>query len=271
MAAANRTGQSTGDQAEPRSQGQPRRAQRGGFVMGMVVGLLVGLGVALVVALYITKAPSPFVDKVPQRSAEQDAAETERNKTWDPNGPLAGKNPARPQAPASAAEPGATTGAPATDGATPPGLVLPPPAADGAAPAAQAAPARPSADSRAPRDPAAILAGEPDAPPAARPAGRESASASRPETAAAAARPASGAAVQFYVQAGAFSTPQDAEAQRAKLALLGLTAKVMAREQAGRTMYRVRLGPYDNRNGAEDVQDKLATGGIDANLVRVER
>ena len=74
------------------------KSQRGGFLVGLVLGLLIGLGVALGVAIYITKAPIPFINKLPQRSAEQDAAETERNKRWDPNAPLAGKNAARPQA-----------------------------------------------------------------------------------------------------------------------------------------------------------------------------
>ena len=60
-------------------------SQRGGFVLGLVVGLLVGLAMALGVALYITKAPVPFVNKVPQRTAEQDSAEAEKNKNWDPN------------------------------------------------------------------------------------------------------------------------------------------------------------------------------------------
>ena len=67
------------------------RAQRGGTFLGIVLGLLIGLGVALAVALYIAKVPVPFVDKVPHRTAEQDAAEAERNKNWDPNAPLAGK------------------------------------------------------------------------------------------------------------------------------------------------------------------------------------
>ena len=46
-----------------------RGVQRGGFMLGLVVGLLVGLVLALGVALYITKAPVPFIDKVPQRTA----------------------------------------------------------------------------------------------------------------------------------------------------------------------------------------------------------
>ncbi|KPG00428.1 hypothetical protein IP87_02655, partial [beta proteobacterium AAP121] len=72
-----------------------RHRQRGGFVMGLVAGLLVGLALALAVALYITKAPVPFIDKVPQRTAEQDKAEIEKNRSWDPNALLGGK-PAKP-------------------------------------------------------------------------------------------------------------------------------------------------------------------------------
>ena len=74
---------------------QPMNLQRGGFAMGLVAGLLVGLALALGVALYITKAPMPFVNKVPQRTAEQDTAESERNRNWDPNAVLGGKAVAR--------------------------------------------------------------------------------------------------------------------------------------------------------------------------------
>src|SRR6185369_6377330 len=70
-----------------------RSAQHGGFLIGLVVGLLVGLAAALAVALYVTKAPNPFVNKVPARTPSQDAAETEKNRNWDPNSALAGKNP----------------------------------------------------------------------------------------------------------------------------------------------------------------------------------
>ena len=51
------------------------------------------MSLALAVALYVTKVPVPFVNKVPQRTADQDALETERNKDWDPNAPLMGKSP----------------------------------------------------------------------------------------------------------------------------------------------------------------------------------
>ncbi len=188
-------------------------SQRGGFVLGLVVGLLVGLALALGVALYITKAPVPFVNKVPQRTAEQDTAETERNKNWDPNAALAGKGAAKPAAPAASA----VTAAPAS-----------------------AAEARPG------RDPAAILSGAPS-------------TAGTPE------------AFMYYVQAGAYTRTEEAEQQRAKLALVGLAAKISEREQSGRTVLRVRVGPYDAREEAESVQGKLTEAGIEARLVRVER
>ena len=77
-------------------------SQRGGFAIGLIVGLLLGLALALGVALYVTKVPVPFINKVPQRTADQDAAETERNKNWDPNAPLANKPAGKAAAPASA-------------------------------------------------------------------------------------------------------------------------------------------------------------------------
>lgn len=79
--------------------------QRGGTFVGFVIGLVVGLGAALAVAVYITKVPVPFVNKGQSRSADQDAAESRKNKGWDPNDNevLRGKNPIRPAAPAAPA------------------------------------------------------------------------------------------------------------------------------------------------------------------------
>jgi cell division protein FtsN len=72
------------------------KQQRGGTFLGLVLGLVIGLGVALAVAVYVTKVPVPFLDKGMNRPAEQDAVEQQKNKDWDPNAPLYGKNPARP-------------------------------------------------------------------------------------------------------------------------------------------------------------------------------
>jgi cell division protein FtsN len=208
--------------------GAGRQRQRGGFVIGLVVGLLVGLVLALAVALYITKAPIPFINKVPLRTAEQDTAETARNRNWDPNAPLAGKAGVRPAT-----------------------------AASGAVTAASAPPE--AASSPAARDPAAILSG-----------GAAAGSARAPSPAASAA-PATPAAFDFYVQAGAFTRNEDAEQQRARLALLGQTARISEREQAGRTVYRVRVGPFGAREEADALQSRLQEQAIEAQIVRVER
>lgn len=206
-------------------------SQRGGFAVGLVVGLLVGLALALGVALYITKAPIPFLNKVPQRTAEQDSAETERNRNWDPNAPLAGKPVQRPVGAASAA-----SGAQTSVSLQPAGPTL------GARPVA--------------RDPAAILSGA--APPAPPPA---------PMVAA----PGVPEPFIYFVQVGAFTRTEDAEQQRARLALIGLSAKTTEREQAGRTVYRVRLGPYPTRDDAEALQTRLQQSSIEAQIVRVEK
>lgn len=190
----------------------------------MIVGLLVGLAIALGVALYITKAPVPWMNKVQQRTAEQDAAEAERNKNWDPNAPLAGKAAAKSAS----------------------GVISPPkPAAEAPMPAAASAPAAPA------------------------PAKSEA----KPDKAAAAASAAAASADGFtyFVQVGAFAKPDDAEQQRAKLALLGFSAKVFERDQAGRVVYRVRLGPFDKKEEADAQQQKVEASGLEAQLVRVQR
>lgn len=217
---------------------QPK-AQRGGFILGMIVGVLVGLAVALAVAVYVTKVPLPFIDKVPQRTAADDAVEAEQNKNWDPNSPLYGKNPAAPRdVPPAPVEPVTSIPVPSDEAAS--------------APSAASAPARPpasTAPTTAPttaRDPAAILSGQ------------------------AVSTAAASDALSFQVQAGAYGNQTEAEQQKAKLAMMGLEARIQAREVNGRTMYRVRLGPYGEREQADAVRTKLQDAGIESALVRVQ-
>ncbi len=201
--------------------------------MGLIVGLLIGLALALGVALYITKVPLPFIDKVPQRTAEQDAAEAEKNKNWDPNSPLYGRNPAKPK---PITQPVQSEGGASAPAESP---MAPASAASAAKPAASAASSS--------RNPAAILAGEPVS------------------TASAAD------AFSYLVQAGAYGSQAEAEQQRAKLSMMGLEPKVSEREVNGRTMYRVRLGPFPQRDQADEVRSKLSAAGVDSALVRVQK
>ncbi|MBO9646160.1 MAG: SPOR domain-containing protein, partial [Pseudacidovorax sp.] len=75
----------------------------------------------------------------------------------------------------------------------------------------------------------------------------------------------------YFVQAGAFRTSDDAEAQRAKLSLMGVEVRVTEREQAGRPVFRVRAGPYSKKDDADRLKERLDGAGFDAALVRVQR
>jgi cell division protein FtsN len=70
---------------------------------------------------------------------------------------------------------------------------------------------------------------------------------------------------------GAYRTSGDADAQKAKLTLMGLDAKISERDQAGRTVYRVRLGPFADKAAAERIRTRLESSSIENTLVRVQR
>jgi cell division protein FtsN len=73
------------------------------------------------------------------------------------------------------------------------------------------------------------------------------------------------------VQAGAYARSEEAEQQRARLGLSGLAARVTEREQSGRTVYRVRVGPYERKDDADSAKERLEGEGIEAALVRVQK
>jgi len=209
----------------PSARSAARGVQRGGFFTGLVIGIVVGLAVALGVALYVTKVPVPFMNKVPQRTPEQDAAEREKNKNWDPNAPLVGKGASKLPAPLPA--PGTVAS----------GVVAPP---------------------MSTRDPASILADRPQ-------------SASGAASAASVSSKPLDEAFSYFVQTGAYSVVDDAEAQRGKLALLGFSAKVTEREQSGRMMYRVRVGPFEDKAEADGTKERLTAAGFEPALVRAPK
>ena len=257
--------------------------QGGGTFLGIILGVMAGLAVALGVAIYVAKVPVPFVNKNTSRTSGQDAAEAEKNKDWDPNAPLRSRNGAKP---APAGNGGTATGSvvPSPDPA-----LIPTPGEAGRRSAAVPAPAEArSTDPRtAASKPAARTAdksAEPVAPAVvARPAPAAPSKSNDPLGDFAAARSGtqtaspstpSGATADpftYFVQAGAFRSPEDAEAQRARLSLMGVQSRVTEREQAGRTVFRVRVGPFQNKDAADRVKERLDGNGFDSALVRVQR
>ena len=188
-------------------------AQRGNTLVGFILGLIVGLTVALGVAVYVTKVPIPFLNKGLTRNADQDAAEEKKNKDWDPNAPLYGKNPA-PVTPSEIAKP----------------------AKPGEAPA----PVAPSTSEDPLGDLAASKAQQVDA-------------------------------FQYFVQVGAFLSSAEADSQRIKLSLAGFEPVITQRDQDGKVIYRVRVGPYDSKTQAEQTQSQLKSNTFESALIRVQR
>ncbi len=74
----------------------------------------------------------------------------------------------------------------------------------------------------------------------------------------------------YILQAGAFSASGDAEAIKARIALLGLNARVESAVIQDKTVYRVRMGPYGTATELAEAKRKLANGGLPALAIRVK-
>jgi cell division protein FtsN len=74
----------------------------------------------------------------------------------------------------------------------------------------------------------------------------------------------------YFVQAGAFQNPADADGLKARLALAGLVANVEPANLPDKgTWYRVRLGPFTQLDEINRVRATLAQNGVDASLVKI--
>jgi cell division protein FtsN len=77
------------------------------------------------------------------------------------------------------------------------------------------------------------------------------------------------AADRYWLQAGAFASPADAENMKARLALSGWEASVQPVWLPDKTVrYRVRLGPYDNTDELGRVKTELGSRGFDVAVIK---
>jgi cell division protein FtsN len=75
----------------------------------------------------------------------------------------------------------------------------------------------------------------------------------------------------YFVQAGSFQNPADADNQKARLAILGFESSVEPANLPDKgTWYRVRLGPYTKVEDINRIRQALAQNGIDASLVKIK-
>jgi cell division protein FtsN len=75
----------------------------------------------------------------------------------------------------------------------------------------------------------------------------------------------------YFLQAGSFQNPADADNRKAQLAILGLEAAVEPINLPDKgTWYRVRLGPYTKIDEINKMRSTMAANGIDASLVKIK-
>jgi cell division protein FtsN len=75
---------------------------------------------------------------------------------------------------------------------------------------------------------------------------------------------------RYLLQAGAFQASGQAEELKAKIAMLGVGARVEAAQIKGQTVYRVRMGPYGTASDLAEAKRKLSSGGLTAMAIKVE-
>lgn len=272
------------------------RKQGGGTLLGLMVGVLVSVLVAVAVAVYVARIPVPFVDRG-SSDADTPSSDAQQGGEWNPNATLRGSLLPDPDEPASGGlvpqpdtalipEPGDEDEQPLpmpaevqasseTDADTDSDTALGPELESDDTDLASLGDRRgKTAERSAGDDPLADLVASRTPGASSSAASKQRGESSTPIAPAAPTAPAprsGGDPFVYFVQAGAFRTAQDAEAQRARLSLSGVQARVTQREQAGRTIYRVRVGPFDQRSAADNVLGQLGQGGFDAALVRAQR
>lgn len=74
----------------------------------------------------------------------------------------------------------------------------------------------------------------------------------------------------YFLQAGAFQNPAEADNLKARLAFMGLEASVEPTSTPDKGVwYRVRLGPYTKAEDVNKVRSQLAQNGIEVSLVKL--
>jgi cell division protein FtsN len=75
----------------------------------------------------------------------------------------------------------------------------------------------------------------------------------------------------YFIQAGSFQNPADADNQKARLAILGFESSVEPANLPDKgTWYRVRMGPYSKLDEINRIRQALAQNNIDASLVKIK-
>lgn len=72
----------------------------------------------------------------------------------------------------------------------------------------------------------------------------------------------------YILQVGSFRENSDAEQMKARLALLGISARVQSVTVNGATWHRVRVGPVNGARQADTMRNQLANNGIESLVMK---
>lgn len=72
----------------------------------------------------------------------------------------------------------------------------------------------------------------------------------------------------YLLQVGSFRNQGDAEQMKARLALLGITARIQAVTVNDATWHRVRVGPVNGARQADEMRRRLDDNGIDSLVMK---
>lgn len=73
---------------------------------------------------------------------------------------------------------------------------------------------------------------------------------------------------KYYLQAGAFSSQNLANDMKARLALLGIDARIRSQQENGKIINRILIGPFDSENELSDAMKILKENDINTTLIK---
>lgn len=224
--------------ARSRTAGKPKSRSGGNLMTGLMIGLIIGVAVAVGIAMYLNRSGTPFTNL--QKLERRGAASEAPPEVLQPGPRIEDAPPVAALPPSSAASANLDTPAP-------------PPATPVTKPVTPAPQKEASGADGQRFDFYKILPGQIDASP--EPAKKE------PSPAPAAQR--------WLLQLGAFQHEDEADNLKAKLALLGVEARIQSVELPEKGLiHRVRVGPFGSQEDMERVRAQLKQNGISATVVK---
>jgi cell division protein FtsN len=208
------------------------KKQAGGTLLGLIIGLIIGLSIAVVVAISIKNTPFPFSNRL---GKQDKLPEPTAGQVSDPNKPLYGNRDAVKEAAKDVVK--------------------------------QSEEEKAAAASRQEPPPAPRLNAKVDT----KPPVVDQSSADKPAADSAQKADNTDEKFTYYLQAGAFLEQSDAENTKARLALMGFSAKIAERQSDNGTLYRVRIGPFGQLETMNRIRSKLSDNGVDVAVVRIPK